>query len=64
MQAEGELRSNSEESDRVRELQDKVADLKAEVRNLYSFLIHDTSSSALNPSSTGFYTPNNCPLIN
>lgn len=31
MQAEGELRSNLEESDRVRELQDKVADLKAEV---------------------------------
>ncbi|CRL03768.1 CLUMA_CG016435, isoform A, partial [Clunio marinus] len=30
MQAEGELRSNLEESDRVRELQDKVADLKAE----------------------------------
>lgn len=38
MQAEGELRSNLEESDRVRELQDKVADLKAEVRNLYSHL--------------------------
>lgn len=31
MEAEGELRSNLEESDRVRELQDKVADLKAEV---------------------------------
>jgi hypothetical protein len=31
MQAEGELRSNLEESDRVRELQDKVADMKAEV---------------------------------
>lgn len=60
MQAEGELRSNSEESDRVRELQDKVADLKAEVRKLYSFLIHDTTSSA----PTGFYTHNNCPLIN
>ena len=64
MQAEGELRSNSEESDRVRELQDKVADLKAEVRKLYSFLNHDSTSSALNPSSTGFYTHNNCPLIN
>jgi ecotropic viral integration site 5 protein len=41
MQAEGELRSNLEESDRVRELQDKVADLKAEVsqreRELWSF---------------------------
>lgn len=31
MQAEGELRSNSDESDRVRDLQDKVADMKAEV---------------------------------
>ncbi|KAG5678854.1 hypothetical protein PVAND_008487 [Polypedilum vanderplanki] len=30
MQAEGELRSNLEESDHVRELQDKVAELKAE----------------------------------
>lgn len=28
---EGELRSNIDESDRVRDLQDKVADLKAEV---------------------------------
>jgi uncharacterized protein YlxW (UPF0749 family) len=37
MQAEGELRSNLEESDRVRELQDKVAELKAEVRILESF---------------------------
>lgn len=31
LKTEGELRSNSDESDRVRELQDKVADLKAEV---------------------------------
>ncbi|KAG5678856.1 hypothetical protein PVAND_008487 [Polypedilum vanderplanki] len=31
MQAEGELRSNLEESDHVRELQDKVAELKAEL---------------------------------
>jgi len=31
MQAEGELRSNLEESDKVRDLQDKVEDLKAEV---------------------------------
>lgn len=29
--AEGELRSNIDESDKVRDLQDKVADLKAEV---------------------------------
>lgn len=33
MLAEGELRSNLDESDRVRDLQDKVADLKAEVWN-------------------------------
>ncbi|XP_037028411.1 ecotropic viral integration site 5 ortholog isoform X3 [Bradysia coprophila] len=31
MLAEGELRSNLDESDRVRDLQDKVADLKAEI---------------------------------
>lgn len=32
MQAEGELRSNHlDESDNVRDLQDKVADLRAEV---------------------------------
>lgn len=31
MVAEGELRSNIDDSDRVRELQDKVVDLKAEV---------------------------------
>lgn len=31
MLAEGELRSNLDDSDRVRDLQDKVADLKAEV---------------------------------
>lgn len=29
--AEGELRSNIDDTDKVRELQDKVADLKAEV---------------------------------
>lgn len=33
MLAEGELRSNNlDDSDRVRDLQDKVADLRAEVR--------------------------------
>lgn len=31
MLAEGELRSNLDESDKVRELQDRVAELKAEV---------------------------------
>lgn len=39
MQAEGELRSNLDESDRVRDLQDKVADLKAEVSHISSFKI-------------------------
>lgn len=37
MLAEGELRSNLDDSDRVRDLQDKVADLKAEV--IYSMLV-------------------------
>lgn len=31
MLAEGELRSNLDESDRVRDLQEKVAEMKAEV---------------------------------
>ena len=31
MLAEGELRSNLDESDKVRDLQDRIADLKAEV---------------------------------
>jgi len=31
MVTEGELRSNLDDSEKVRELQDKVADLKAEV---------------------------------
>ena len=40
MLAEGELRSNLDESERVRDLQEKVAELKAEVRilNIYVFL--------------------------
>lgn len=36
MLAEGELRSNLDESDKVRELQDKVAELKAEVTIIFS----------------------------
>ncbi|KAK0170931.1 hypothetical protein PV328_008707 [Microctonus aethiopoides] len=36
MYAEGELRNNLDDSDRVRDLQDKVAELKAEVRALLS----------------------------
>lgn len=35
MVAEGELRSNIDDSDRVRELQDKVVDLKAEVSIIF-----------------------------
>ncbi|KAK3921271.1 Ecotropic viral integration site 5-like protein [Frankliniella fusca] len=37
MVAEGELRSNLDDSDRVRELQDKVAELKAEIMRLESW---------------------------
>lgn len=40
MLAEGELRSNLDESDRVRDLQDKVADLKAEVSYKFDLPIH------------------------
>lgn len=36
MFAEGELRSNSDESDKVRELQERVAELKAEVIQIIS----------------------------
>lgn len=32
MLAEGELRSNLDDSDKVRDLQDRIADMKAEVR--------------------------------
>lgn len=39
MLAEGELRSNLDDSDRVRDLQDKVADLKAEV-NLFDINVY------------------------
>lgn len=38
MHAEGELRNNLDDSEKVRELQDKVAELKAEVREV-SWLI-------------------------
>lgn len=57
MQAEGELRSNLDESDRVRELQDKVADLKAEVRILESFLFS-------RHNHLSFTSKINCTLIN
>lgn len=40
---EGELRSHSvDDSERVRDLQDKVADLQAEVRNKQLICIHHT----------------------
>jgi hypothetical protein len=47
MQAEGELRSNLEESDRVRELQDKVADMKAEVRYFRALLFKSSHTLTL-----------------
>lgn len=39
MVTEGELRSNLDDSEKVRELQDKVADLKAEVYKAYIFFV-------------------------
>lgn len=39
MHAEGELRNNLDDSERVRELQDKVAELKAEVSENFSLCI-------------------------
>lgn len=41
MHAEGELRNNLDDSERVKELQDKVAELKAEV----SLLVNSIRSS-------------------
>lgn len=37
MHAEGELRNNLDDSEKVRELQDKVAELKAEVCRIPQF---------------------------
>ncbi|KAL1402922.1 hypothetical protein pipiens_005868 [Culex pipiens pipiens] len=58
MLAEGELRSNLDESDRVRDLQDKVAELKAEYvqkfshgRELFSFAV-DSLKSKGKPCNT------------
>lgn len=39
MHAEGELRNNLDDSEKVRELQDKVAELKAEVCEIQQFVI-------------------------
>lgn len=38
MHAEGELRNNLDDSEKVRELQDKVAELKAEVCGIKKFI--------------------------
>lgn len=39
MHAEGELRNNLDDSEKVRELQDKVAELKAEVCGIKTFIL-------------------------
>lgn len=39
MHAEGELRNNLDDSEKVRELQDKVAELKAEVCRVKKFIL-------------------------
>lgn len=39
MHAEGELRNNLDDSEKVRELQDKVAELKAEVCEIKKFIL-------------------------
>lgn len=57
MVAEGELRSNLDDSEKVRELQDKVADLKAEIMRLESWKerwtggTHDCHASASRSAS-------------
>lgn len=43
MHAEGELRNNLDDSEKVRELQDKVAELNAEVREIEAFSFHTIS---------------------
>ncbi|XP_054290353.1 ecotropic viral integration site 5 ortholog-like isoform X3 [Macrosteles quadrilineatus] len=46
MVAEGELRSNLDDSDKVRELQDKMADMKAEIMRLESWKARHTDGGA------------------
>lgn len=46
MVTEGELRSNLDDSERVRELQDKVADLKAEVYKACIFFVSSVTEYA------------------
>lgn len=48
MHAEGELRNNLDDSEKVRELQDKVAELKAEVCGIKKiYLIHCTNKGSI-----------------
>lgn len=50
---EGELRSHSmDDTERVRELQDKVADLQAEVRNNYIFKKHPQLTASVCNNTT------------
>ncbi len=54
MVAEGELRNNVDDSDRVRELQDKVVDLKAEV--MFSFCYISANIHAYRHQEIFFFT--------
>lgn len=48
MYAEGELRNNLDDSEKVRELQDKVAELKAEVCEIKKIhLVHCINKSSI-----------------
>lgn len=47
MHAEGELRNNLDDSEKVRELQDKVAELKAEVCGIQRLILFLVSTEAV-----------------
>jgi len=47
MHAEGELRNNLDDSEKVRELQDKVAELKAEVCGIKKFTLYCINKSSI-----------------
>lgn len=47
MHAEGELRNNLDDSEKVRELQDKVAELKAEVCGIKKIILFITNKSSI-----------------
>ena len=58
MLAEGELRSNLDESDKVRDLQDRLADLKAEVSTSFpspSILSPKTFVNKFNVKNTTYH---------